>query len=195
MSGKAKRGRTYCRCGLINLSLFPTWFPGQIAMSEAGLYYNYFRDYDPATGRYVESDPIGLKGGINTYAYVKNRPVLSIDPLGLADCTAGKCCTKVKMWICDRPVMSWYGSMIPNHKYVCCDGPNKNCFGHRSNDLRRGDPIPSESSPTGTCREVEVCAELRQKKCNSPVSPCNGDTFSWNCRNWAEWDGESSCPN
>ncbi|MGH7490161.1 MAG: RHS repeat-associated core domain-containing protein, partial [bacterium] len=59
-------------------------FPGQLYDSHAGLNYNYFRDYDPAIGRYVESDPIGLKGGINSFGYVGQNPILRRDPLGLA---------------------------------------------------------------------------------------------------------------
>lgn len=44
--------------------------------------YNYYRDYSPDIGRYIESDPIGLTGGINTYAYVDNSPVVYGDPSG-----------------------------------------------------------------------------------------------------------------
>jgi RHS repeat-associated protein len=63
--------------------------PGQYFDPETGLHYNVFRDYDPSLGRYIESDPIGLEGGLNTYAYVGGSPVNWIDPLGL--CFSGSC--------------------------------------------------------------------------------------------------------
>ncbi len=82
--------------------------PGQYFDQETGLHYNYFRDYDPSTGRYVESDPIGLEGELNTYLYAASNPVLHIDPLGL------KCCSTVVDMEC---------VLAANEKFRKCIGP------------------------------------------------------------------------
>jgi RHS repeat-associated protein len=60
--------------------------PGQYEDQETRKFYNYFRDYDPAIGRYSTSDPIGLGGGVSTFGYIGQRPILGIDPKGLAGC-------------------------------------------------------------------------------------------------------------
>jgi RHS repeat-associated protein len=56
-------------------------FPGHFD-EETGLHYNYFRSYDAVTGRYVQSGPIGLAGGLSTYLYANADPISMIDPLG-----------------------------------------------------------------------------------------------------------------
>ena len=57
--------------------------PGQVYDAETGLHYNYYRDYDPALGRYLAPDPLNLTNGSNPYGYVSNNPLTRRDPLGL----------------------------------------------------------------------------------------------------------------
>ncbi|HDJ1450216.1 TPA: RHS domain-containing protein [Serratia rubidaea] len=61
-------------------------YQGQYLDRETGLHYNLFRYYDPNCGRFTQSDPIGLNGGLNLYSYVPN-PLTWIDPLGLSGCS------------------------------------------------------------------------------------------------------------
>ncbi|MBX3712655.1 MAG: type IV secretion protein Rhs [Lysobacter sp.] len=66
-----------------NVFVFDMRFPGQRYDSATGFNYNYYRDYDPTTGRYLQSDPIGLDGGISTYGYANGSPFLYVDNDGL----------------------------------------------------------------------------------------------------------------
>src|SRR5690606_3492531 len=72
-------GRATITTGAVS---FPLRFPGQYEDAESGLHYNWHRYYDPATGRYMTSDPIGLAGGLNPYLYASANPIRIIDPRG-----------------------------------------------------------------------------------------------------------------
>jgi len=82
--------------------------PGQVRDQESGLNYNFFRDYDSHLGRYVQSDPMGVLAGINTYGYVGQSPLISIDPRALA--------TYILNRTFDLPLIPW--SPLPSWYYV-----------------------------------------------------------------------------
>jgi len=71
----------------VGLSGFGPRMPGQYYDGLTGDYQNWNRDYNSTTGRYLQSDPIGLDSGINTYTYVNNNPLRYVDPLGLRPLT------------------------------------------------------------------------------------------------------------
>ncbi|QGX39338.1 RHS repeat-associated core domain-containing protein [Permianibacter aggregans] len=74
---RSSRGRALSGCWLWEKS------PRGRNCTSGRIEYNYFRNYDPVTGRYIESDPIGLSDGVNTYGYVQQMPTQLKDPLGL----------------------------------------------------------------------------------------------------------------
>lgn len=110
-------------------------FPGQYFDAETNLSYNYFRDYEPGTGRYLESDPIGLSGGLSTFGYVGANPLRAADPLGLVqhktgqeiDCGAG-CWIRIDFTLDTRT-----GAKI-RHLHWGCKGDTGECgeFGNTS---------------------------------------------------------------
>ncbi len=84
-------------------------FRGQYYDVETGLNYNYFRDYDPRLGRYVQVDPIGLSAGLNPFRFVSNNPYKFIDPFGLCDDPERDCypvdrhaCCECVCWTCTK---------------------------------------------------------------------------------------------
>jgi RHS repeat-associated protein len=92
-------------------------FPGQYYDLETGLHYNGFRDYDPSVGRYVQSDPIGLRGGLNPYAYAKASPISNIDLSGLQWQFADP--VGLHQWLSNPP--PWYLNNLPSSM---CTGDN-----------------------------------------------------------------------
>jgi RHS repeat-associated protein len=108
----------------------PLRFPGQYYDNETARHYNAARDYDASIGRYVESDPIGLRGGLDTYAYGSLAPLIYSDASGLA------------IWFCTRHMRASY-IPVANHGYFFDDKTGRCC----------GDPGYGAKDPLKTCRE------------------------------------------
>ena len=118
-------------------------FPGQQYDAETGTSYNYFRDYDPAVGRYLQSDPIGLRGAINTFLYVSGAPLRWIDPRGL------------RVFACTRSAFGPPERAIGNHTYLFDDTSGRFCGMQQSSGLG-GDPRHGERGPGGGDSCVEI---------------------------------------
>jgi RHS repeat-associated protein len=177
---------------------FPSRFPGQYYDLETGVHHNYFRDYEPHIGRYIESDPIGLRGGLNTYAYVGTDPLSWIDPTGLA------------VLICQRPLgglwggfnrgtSSSYDSYIPSpinplyHQYLCIgdDGSFK-CGGQGTTGGIIAPGTPSEDyfpyNRTDLCEPVQASSCVEQcalRKLASSQRPFYILLYS-DCQRWSK---------
>ncbi|MDH7617405.1 RHS repeat-associated core domain-containing protein, partial [Stenotrophomonas maltophilia] len=135
-------------------------FPGQQATDVSGLFYNYQREYDPAVGRYSQSDPIGLAAGPNTFGYVMGNPMSWIDPEGL------------EVLVCSQPAFGVSNNPI-DHQWIRTDtveagmgGTRGNVPGNDSGDMP-GDPVQvtnhvgRSNEPGALCKVVKNVDEAR----------------------------------
>ena len=109
--------------------------PGQEYEFSSGHNHNGFRDYAPSLGRYLESDPIGLGGGLNTYAYASNSPAKFFDLAGLSD-------------------GELYGPPAPKNPSTSPGGSNSTQYGPPE---QYGPPTPSSSAHPGIVVNGTVC--------------------------------------
>jgi len=109
---------------------FPVRFPGQYADAETNLAHNYFRDYDPSIGRYGKSDPIGLRGGTNTYAYVASMPLKWFDAFGLLPSGGGGFAMRYGNWCGKNWSGGRQGRIIPQNPAGPIDSVDECCMAH-----------------------------------------------------------------
>lgn len=144
----------------------PLRFPGQFAEPLTGLFYNTFRDYVPALGRYLTPDPIGLAGGLNPYLYAEGNPLVRMDPLGLASYRCHAPLNPVHAAIeksLGFPLrrLSLGPDLAVRHEYLCVvdtDGA-VSCGGQAP--VKSGNPVYAPGTPTYDSFAAGDCTGIR----------------------------------
>ncbi|WP_171159799.1 RHS repeat-associated core domain-containing protein [Usitatibacter palustris] len=127
--------------------------PMQLRLSQNAQIYNYFRDYDPRIARYVESDPIGLKAGANTFVYVRSNSLTRLDRLGLVDSDCGQnegCCKGVPGGGTE------FGGTV-----MCCGGRKVACT-YCNDEKSKGGQLRCG------CKMKHELAHMPDVECNNP---------------------------
>jgi RHS repeat-associated protein len=169
----------------------PLRFAGQRYDAETGLHYNYYRDFDPSLGIYKQSDPIGLRGGVNTYTYVNSSPLMYTDPLGLIPADSDPECFRRGECKCATAECAAGLPPIRPPKETCCDkdklsacltlratsGMNcVRCAGTRGADKTACVQCPRSGASAAECFR-ENCGQDKCPQKNSCVAPDTLTTF------------------
>jgi RHS repeat-associated protein len=158
-------------------------FPGQQYDGLLGLHQNWHRDYDAAMGRYIESDPIGLEGGINTYGYAGSVPISIIDPLGLAYFASRPLAGLPWLGAASQnPIDDFLNTEISHEQLFFEDGKSPSNLGYFDDSK-----LKTEPNPTGYRRKpgsYDDC--IMRKAVVSAEPPKSYCLIGRNCQTWAD---------
>jgi RHS repeat-associated protein len=178
-------------------------FPGQYEDVETQLHYNYHRYYDPRSGRYLTPDPIGINGGINLFAYVKNNPVVLKDVLGL-DCDIEFCV------LAPAFMPDWWPTMGGPYDHAYLKVGNYGAYGftlgpNDTIETAHVQPEPRVKDPRAKCFPVKRSSNLgcECRSCESILHCVIGNIevgalhpynfLKYNCWDWATQSVEKCC--
>ena len=173
-------------------------FPGQYFDAETGKHYNYFRDYDPTIGRYLKSDPIGLRAGLSTFGYTDANPIALTDVLGLMS-DAGCCAQSNQLnqgdgdggWVvcCEGRKVACVANNVPNSKNDKVNTIFKDCVEqHERRHFQDMDPCPS-------CTAGPVRINRFKKGIGDHEGECPAHQVSLSCLmvGWGKCGNDNQC--